>query len=212
MAPGRPSASAGSSHAQDASLIENALNKQRGSQQAAPFVATPVEPIFSASRPGCGCAGRQQPGAIDQSGAPASHGRGVAGCREKPDRRRVSHHQAPAHCQCLWPGHHTGQEWQPHHGDQFVAGRRQELLRHQSRDFDGDGNGPHRAADRCGRRQAARARIPRHSCRQGLAGCAAGQGSQAVRRVDPDRYRQADACCLRAAPTSVRPNCWPARP
>ena len=31
---------------QAASLIENALNKQRNSQ-ATPFVATPVEPIFS---------------------------------------------------------------------------------------------------------------------------------------------------------------------
>ncbi len=31
----------------DASLVENALNKQRGTH-AAPFVATPVEPVFSA--------------------------------------------------------------------------------------------------------------------------------------------------------------------
>ncbi len=48
---GAAQSSAGSSHAQDASLIENALNKQRGSQQSAPFVATPVEPIFSAPNP-----------------------------------------------------------------------------------------------------------------------------------------------------------------
>ncbi|MDP1532230.1 MAG: hypothetical protein Q8L92_01490, partial [Rubrivivax sp.] len=32
----------------DASLIENALNKQRNAGHAAPFVATPVEPMFSA--------------------------------------------------------------------------------------------------------------------------------------------------------------------
>lgn len=32
----------------DASMIENALNKQRSASHAAPFVATPVEPVFSA--------------------------------------------------------------------------------------------------------------------------------------------------------------------
>lgn len=32
----------------DASMIENALNKQRSASHATPFVATPVEPVFSA--------------------------------------------------------------------------------------------------------------------------------------------------------------------
>jgi receptor protein-tyrosine kinase len=43
--PAEPDGNNDSGH--DASLIENALNKQRGSH-AAPFVATPIEPMFSA--------------------------------------------------------------------------------------------------------------------------------------------------------------------
>jgi protein-tyrosine kinase len=44
----RPAPAGGSpDHPEGGSLIESALNKQRGSSQSAPFVATPVEPIFN---------------------------------------------------------------------------------------------------------------------------------------------------------------------
>jgi protein-tyrosine kinase len=43
----RPPSQGASDPGRDASLIENALNKQRSSH-AAPFVATPIEPMFSA--------------------------------------------------------------------------------------------------------------------------------------------------------------------
>ncbi len=46
-APRPPGQGGGNDPERDASLIENALNKQRESRQSTPFVATPVEPVFS---------------------------------------------------------------------------------------------------------------------------------------------------------------------
>lgn len=43
-----PSPDGNGEHPHDASLIESALGKQRSGSQATPFVATPVEPMFSA--------------------------------------------------------------------------------------------------------------------------------------------------------------------
>ena len=55
----RPAAQSGGEAGHDASLIENALNKQRQSH-AEPFVATPVEPIFSTPDSGPALEGNSQ--------------------------------------------------------------------------------------------------------------------------------------------------------
>jgi protein-tyrosine kinase len=65
--------------AHDASLIENALNKQRSQPRRALRRHPGRADVQCAGHPR---AGRQQPGAVDQPGAPAPHGRGGAGCRK----------------------------------------------------------------------------------------------------------------------------------
>ncbi len=123
---GAAHASAGSSHAQDASLIENALNKQRGSQHAAPFVATPVEPISSSDPEADVLEGNSQVQSINLA---RLHRMGVV----SPDAEKSQIAEEfriikrPLIANAFGQGTTRVKNGNARAGDQFLAGRRQEL-------------------------------------------------------------------------------------
>ena len=136
--------SANVASAQDAGLIEHALNKQRNSQ-ATPFVATHVEPIFSEPDAEV-LEGNSRVQTINLA---RLHRMGVV----SPDAEKSQIAEEfriikrPLIANAFGQGTARVKNGNLIMITSALPGEGQELLRHQPRHFNGDGNGSHRAAD-----------------------------------------------------------------